>query len=330
MINADKNNITYSIVVPVYNSEKTLPVLYERLVKVMEDLGETFEIVFVEDCGRDNSWQVLCSLAVKDDRVSGIQLMHNHGQARTTMCGLGHSRGRFVITIDDDLQHPPEEIPLLIQALEQNPNVDAIIGIPHEKKHALWRNLGSQLINIVNSHVFKKRRTLKFSGFRIIRKEIVDRLIEQNIPQPAVGALLYSITPRIKNVCVHHEPRAIGRSGFTLSKIFILTLSNFLSYSIFPLRFLAISGMLGVVGSSVAGAIYVIRYLMGGIGVAGWTTLVLLLIGLSGFIFFAFGLVGEYLLRILQSVHFTPQYIVRQKVGNQAGEPKHKTNRHGR
>ena len=326
VMNIEKGDMAYSIVVPVYNSEKTLPVLYARVVKVMESLGATFEIVFVEDCGQDNSWQVLLDLAEKDERVSAIQLMRNHGQARATMCGLGHSRGHFVITIDDDLQHPPEEIPVLVHALEQNPNVDVIIGTPHQKKkHALWRNLGSEFVNVINTHVFKKDHSLKFSGFRIIRRQVVDCLVEQNVPQPAISALLISITSRIQNIDVRHEPRAVGKSGYTLSKILTLTLSNFLAYSIFPLRFLAITGVVGVVGSLVTGAVYILRYLMGGIGVAGWTTLVLLLIGLSGFIFFAFGLVGEYLLRILQSVHFTPQYIVRQKVGNHANEPNHKT-----
>lgn len=314
-LNTNENDATYSIVVPVYNSEKTLPAFYERLVRVMEGLGTTFEIVFVEDCGQDNSWHVLLDLAEKDERVSAIQLMRNYGQARATMCGLGHSRGHFIITIDDDLQHPPEEIPILVQALEQNPNADVIIGIPHKtKKHALWRNLGSEFVNTINTHVFKKDHSLKFSGFRIIRRQVVDCLVEQNVPQPAISALLISITPRIKNIGVQHEPRASGKSGYTLTKIFTLTLSNFLAFSVFPLRFLAIIGVVGVIGSMIVGAAYFAKYLMGGIGMPGFTTLVLLLIGISGFIFFAFGLLGEYLLRILQSVHFTPQYVVRQKI----------------
>ena len=327
-MNEDKNNqvknknsgVTYSIVIPVYNSEKTLSLLHERLINVMEDIGETFEIVFVEDAGQDNSWQVLYDLAAKDTRVIAIQLMHNHGQARATMCGFGHSLGEFVITIDDDLQHPPEEIPILIKTLEKNPNVDVIIGIPHEKKHSLWRNLGSQFVNLINTYVFKKKYTLKFSGFRIIRRQIVEHIIKQNVPKPAVGSLLLSITARMMNAYVRHEPRAYGKSGYTLSKIFALTLSNFLAFSAFPLRFLAITGIFGVVGSVIVGILYLARYFMGGIGVPGFTTMVLLLIGIAGFIFFAFGLVGEYLLRILQSVHFTPQYIVRQKVNTRIRE----------
>jgi dolichol-phosphate mannosyltransferase/undecaprenyl-phosphate 4-deoxy-4-formamido-L-arabinose transferase len=271
--------------------------------------------VFVEDCGRDNSWQVLQTLAEKDERVCAIQLLRNYGQASATMCGLRHSRGRFVITMDDDLQHPPEEIPVLIGALEKDSNLDAVIGIPREKKHALWRRLGSEILNIINSYVFKKDRSLKFAGFRIMRRLVVDSLVQRNVPQPAIGALLCSITPRIANVHVRHKPRAVGRSGYTLSKIFALTLSNFLAFSDFPLRFLAGIGVVGIVGSFLFGTTLLIRYLRGGIGVPGWITLVLLSVGISGFQFFAFGLVGEYLLRVLQSVHHTPQYVVRQQVG---------------
>ena len=324
-MNVEKNDIMYSIVIPVYNSEQTLPMLYERIIRVMGSLGETFEIVFVEDCGRDNSWQVLQTLAEKDERIRAIQLLRNYGQARATMCGLRHSRGCFVVTMDDDLQHPPEEIPVLIEALEKDSNLDAVIGIPREKKHVLWRRLGSEFLNIIDSYVFKKDRSLKFAGFRIMRRLVVDSLVERNVPQPAVGALLCSITPRIANVHVHHDPRTVGRSGYTLSKIFALTLSNFLAFSAFPLRFLAVTGVVGIVGSFLFGVTLLTRYLRGGIGVPGWITQVLLLVGISGFQFFAFGVLGEYLLRILQSVHHTPQYVVRQQVGGWTHESKGKT-----
>ena len=118
------------------------------------------------------------------------------------------------------------------------------------------------------------------------------------------------------NAYVRHEPRAYGKGGYTLTKIFALTLNNFLAFSAFPLRFLAITGVFGVIGSVIAGAVFLGRYFMGGIGVPGFATIVLLLIGIAGFIFFAFGIIGEYLLRILQSVHFTPQYIVRKRVNS--------------
>lgn len=311
---SDAGFLKYSVVVPVYNSETTLKEFYERLVKVMRTTGESFEIIFVEDCGQDNSWQILCDLGERDNRVSAIQLMHNHGQAKATLCGMSHATGEYVITIDDDLQHPPEEIPVLIAKLKEKPNLDVVIGVPYEKKHAFWRNLGSRFVNLISSYALKKSRKLKFSGFRIISRQVVDILVRQNAPQPALGSLLVSITPRIENVYFRHAPREHGRSGYTIAKMLSLTLSNFMAFSVFPLRFLAIAGIVGVFISAVVWVIYLVRYITGGIKMPGFATVVLLLVGMGGFIFFAFGLVGEYLLRILKSVHFAPRFIIRQTI----------------
>jgi dolichol-phosphate mannosyltransferase/undecaprenyl-phosphate 4-deoxy-4-formamido-L-arabinose transferase len=236
------------------------------------------------------------------------------------MCGLRHSVGQVAITLDDDLQNPPEEIPVLVEALENDPELDVVIGIPGEKQHAFWRNIGSEVVNLINSFAIKKDRSLKFSGFRAMRRIVVDRLVELNVPQPAIGVLLCSITPRITNITVRHEPRSTGRSGYTIAKMLGLTLSNFLTFSDFPLRFLALVGVFGIVSSLVYGLVLIGRFIMGGIGVPGWTTLVLLLVAMSGFSFFAFGLVGEYLLRILQSAQNTPQYVVRQQIGGESRE----------
>jgi dolichol-phosphate mannosyltransferase/undecaprenyl-phosphate 4-deoxy-4-formamido-L-arabinose transferase len=319
-MNTDKRDPIHSIVVPVYNSEHTLLELYERIVRVMEAMGQSFEMVFVEDCGADRSWQVLQAIAQRDERVSAIQLLRNYGQASATLCGLRYAVGQIVVTLDDDLQNPPEEIPLLVRALENDPALDVVIGIPREKQHAFWRRLGSEIVNAINSFAVKKDRSLKFSGFRAMRRIVVDRLVELNVPQPAIGVLLCSITPRIANIAVRHEPRSTGRSGYTIAKILGLTLSNFLTFSDFPLRFLAMVGVVGILASLAYGIVLIVRFAMGGISVPGWTTIALLLIAMSGFSFFAFGLIGEYLLRILQSAQNTPQYVVRQQIEGQAGE----------
>ena len=319
-MSAHGSDVLFSIVVPVYNSEQTLPLLYERIARVMEGMGASFELVFVEDCGTDRSWQVLQAIAQKDDRVRAIQLLRNYGQASATICGLRHSVGQIVVTLDDDLQNPPEEITVLAGALENDPELDVVIGIPREKQHAFWRRLGSELVNSINSFAIKKDRSLKFSGFRAMRRIVVDRLVELNVPQPAIGVLLCSITPRITNIAVRHDPRSTGRSGYTIAKILGLTLSNFLTFSDFPLRFLAMVGVVGILASLAYGLALVVRFLTGGISVPGWMTLALLLIAMSGFSFFAFGLIGEYLLRILQSAQNTPQYVVRQQIEGQVRE----------
>ena len=241
--------------------------------------------------------------------------MRNYGQANATMCGLKYAKGEFIITIDDDLQNPPEEIPVLIESIENDPQLDVLYGTPTEKRHASMAQIGSNLLNWISSRIFTRGKSIKLTSFRIMRRNVVDYLLTIDTPHPAPGALLFTITPRIKNVTVRHEPRTVGKSGYTLSKIYRLTLSKFLSFSTLPLRFLAISGVLGIFFSFILGLSYFIKYLFGGIKMPGFTTLVLLLIAISGFNFFAFGIVGEYLIRILQAVYGTPQYQVRHSIG---------------
>ena len=306
-----------SVIVPVFNGADTLQALCEQVTQVMQARGATFEIVLVHDGGTDESWSVAAALAQQDDRIVAIQLMRNYGQGAATLCGLRHARGEFLVTIDDDLQNPPSEINVLIDALVARPDLDAVIGVPVEKRHALWRRLGSWGINRLSSgYIFEMPdRDLKLTSFRIMRRAIVNPLLSITTPSPAPGAMLCAITPRIRNVPVRHAPRPQGRGGYTPSKLLGLTLDKTLSFSTLPLRALASIGLLGIASTVVLGGVYLTRYLSGGVQVPGWTTQVLLIIGVAGFNFFAFGVVGEYLLRILQTVQGQPPYRIRQSLG---------------
>ena len=306
--------IAVSIVIPVYRSAKTLPELHQRLVTVMEDLGQSFEIVFVEDCGPDNSWEVLQEIAAKDERVLAIQMMRNFGQGSATLCGFANARGKFVITMDDDLQNPPEELPVLIDTLNSNEQLDVVMGAPRKKRHNLIRRLGSGFVNQMNSYFLKKDPELQFTSFRIIRHPVVSALLTRRVPYPAIGPMIVSVTRRIANVKVRHDPRKQGRSGYTFSRIVKQTLSNFIGYSMLPLKILAILGSIGIVGSLFLGCFFLLRYLMFGSSIQGWTSLMLVLVALSGFNFFAFAVLGEYLLRIFYLESSTQQYFIRNKV----------------
>lgn len=309
-------NVRYSIVVPVYRSAPMLEELCHRIITIMEKHGGVFEIILVDDCSPDQSWQKIRGITAHDDRISGIQLMRNCGQGGATLCGLSAARGTLLITIDDDLQHPPEEIPRLIAALEDNPDCDVVMGVPlNTYRQPSWRRLGSYVLNRINSLIFAKDHKLRLSSFRVMRHNVVEQLLASKTPFPAPGPMLCAITPRISNIGVEHHQRAVGRSGYTVFKILTLTLSRILSFSSLPLRLLATMGTVGIVISMVLAAFYLLRYLLIGSAVPGFTTLALMLTAVSGFIFFAFGIIGEYLLRILQSVEGTPSFIVRQRIG---------------
>ncbi|WPL17714.1 Undecaprenyl-phosphate 4-deoxy-4-formamido-L-arabinose transferase [Thiorhodovibrio winogradskyi] len=304
--------LDYSVVVPVYRSEKILPELHRRLTEVMRQLDSTYEIIFVDDCGPDRAWSVLEQLARDDVRVVAIQLMRNSGQSNATLCGLAHTRGERVLTLDDDLQHPPEEIPRLIEALL--PNVDVVMGVPKEKRHHWFRRLGSSLMHEVNCYLLGKDPHLRFTSLRLMRRAVVDGLLKLRTLSPALGPMINSVTHRIVNTTVEHASRLEGRSGYTFRRLLSQTMSNLIGYSMLPLRLLALMGALGIVLSAIFAAILIVRYLTGGINVPGWTTIALLLVLISGFNFFAFAIIGEYVLRILQRVNATPQYFVRSRI----------------
>jgi dolichol-phosphate mannosyltransferase/undecaprenyl-phosphate 4-deoxy-4-formamido-L-arabinose transferase len=278
----------------------------------MHALGEPYEIIFVDDCGPDHSWSVLQGLVARDGAVTAIQLMHNSGQSNATLCGISHAAGAIVITMDDDLQHPPEEIPKLIDALRED--VDVVMGVPREKKHHWFRRLGSDTMHRMVCQLLGKDHELRFSSFRLMRRPVVDGLLTLRTLSPALGPMIYSVTARIVNTTVQHAPRTEGQSGYTLSRLLSQSMNNLIGYSMLPLRLLAVVGCIGIFVSIVFATVLLVRYLMGGITVPGWTTLALLLVLLSGFNFFSFAILGEYVLRILQRVNATPQYLVRSRL----------------
>ncbi len=312
-------DIHFSVVIPVYNSAKMLPELHRRLSSAMSSMGRPYEIVLVEDCGPDDAWEVLQGIAAVDGHVRAIQLMRNSGQGNATLCGLAHARGRFVITLDDDLQHPPEEIPRLVAAL--TPELDVILGVPAEMRHTLFRRLGSQLMHELNCILLNKERNLRFTAFRCMRRTVVDAVLGLRTFAPSFGPMLSTVTRRIGNVTLRHDPRKEGRSSYTLGRLFSHTLSNLVGYSMLPLRLLAFAGLIGILGSALVASFFLVRYLAGGITVPGWTTLVLLLVILSGFNFFAFAVLGEYVFRILQQVDALPRYTVRQIASRENDDP---------
>lgn len=311
----------FSVVVPVYNSEQTLTELHQRLTTVLEDLRRPYELIFVEDCGRDGSWQRLRDLATRDRRITAMQLMRNSGQGNATLAGLQAAAGQVIITLDDDLQHPPEELPAMIHALLTDFDLDAVIGAPLVKRHSLVRRLGSRLINQVNSLMLSKDPNLVLTGFRVMRRQVVDAILDLRVPYPAIGLMLISVTRRITNQTVRHDPRKVGKSNYHLRPLIKQTLSNFIGYSVLPLHLLAAVGATGILISAFIALFYLARYLLVGIGVAGWTTLLLVLLALSGFNFFAFAILGEYLLKMTQIASHTAGWIIRSKVSQGEDAP---------
>lgn len=306
---AEKRAPRYSVVVPVYRSARTLRELHQRTVAALDDLEGGFELILVEDCGGDDSWSVMQELRRGDGRVRIVRLARNFGQHNALLCGFTLARGEYVVTMDDDLQNPPEEIPMLIQAISSS-ELDVVNGVPEERQHSLVRNLGSMVHNLVVDSGLRGK-AVKLSSFRIIRKPIVDALLRMDGPNPAIGLMLLKVTARIGSLEVGHQERREGTSTYTLRKLVRLFSFGLLYHSDLPLKGIFFLGLGSLALSMALGLYYLVLSLAGTITVSGFTTLVLLILFFSGTVMLSLGVLGEFVRRILQEVRGTPPYVIK-------------------
>jgi len=302
----------YSIVVPVYNSERSLRELHERLDRTFETIEGDYELILVEDGGRDKSWQVMRSLRDENQKVKIIRLTRNFGQHNALMCGFSFATGDYIITMDDDLQNPPEEIPKLIEAIKGS-DLDVIYGMPEGRQHSWLRNAGSFAYFWLVSLIFKRDPEFHMSNFRIIKSTVIEHILQSHTPNPVVGLLILETTERIGNITVEQRARLYGKTTYTAGKLIRHFFHGILYHSTLPLKCVFSFGVFSICLAFALGAYYLMLFLMGRITVPGWITLVLLVLFFSGIIMFSLGIVGEYLLRITQEVYRVPQYLIRDK-----------------
>jgi glycosyltransferase involved in cell wall biosynthesis len=309
-----------SIVIPCYNSEKSLTELNKRLIQSLSNMNINYEIIYINDCSKDNTLNVLKKLSEQSPQIKVIDLMFNIGQFRALYCGLETAKGEFIVTMDDDLQHPPKEIKKLYNRIKNDETIDAVFGKYITKEHSTVRNLGSSFIKFINEKVYNKPKHLTMSAFRIMRKNLVCTIIEHRTISPVIGAIILKSTDRIVNVEVMHEKRKYGKSNYNLFKLFKATLDNVLNFSSLPLQTISLIGIAVSFLSFFFSLFYLIRYFFTDVGVPGWTSLMVLLNFYAGLILISLGLIGEYLIRILMEVNGTPKYKIRQIYSQNNGD----------
>ncbi|MBQ6321582.1 MAG: glycosyltransferase family 2 protein [Lachnospiraceae bacterium] len=304
----------YSVVVPVYNSEHTLEELYERVKAVFEDtIHQPFEMVLVDDGSKDRSWEVMESLHAADPRVKIIQQARNFGQHPALLCGFHYVQGDFVITMDDDLQHPPEEIPKLVQVMNERDDVDVIIAKYEGRHHNLIRRMGTAVSVYATSKMLGKPKDLEITSFRLIRRFIVDAIINMNVRLPQIGNLLVQTSNRIINVPVKHDARKYGHSGYSFRRLAHDLFYDIISNSAFPLMLVRDIGIVSFLFSLVLALYFLIRFFMFGRSVEGWTSSMLIMLAFFGLTLLSIGIMGEYLMHILDETKKMPNYVERQK-----------------
>jgi len=298
-----------SIVVPVFNSADTLPRLVEELDKALGAMGRPYQLVFVDDGSRDSSWPVLQSLhQERPQRMTNLRLMRNFGQHNALMCGFRHATGAYVVTLDDDLQNPPEEIATLLEAIETD-DMDVVYGVSRKRQHDRWRNLGSNLIMFFFQKVF--RTGVRTSSFRIIRRELVQCILDYSLNYTYIDGLLAWSTDRLGVVEVDHHTRASGRSGYSLAKLLLLALNLFTNFSILPLQVVSFVGLASFLGALGLALYYLQQYLVSAIPVPGYASIIIAVLSIGGAQMLSLGIMGEYLGRLHLNVNHKPQYVVR-------------------
>jgi polyisoprenyl-phosphate glycosyltransferase len=308
-----------SVVVPVYRSSGTLAELHRRIGAALGGAGLGYEIIFVDDDSPDDSWSVLRRIQAEDpDRVIAMRLMRNSGQHNALMCGFRQARGRYVVTMDDDLQHPPEELPKLLAAIEAGGD-DLVYGVPEDKRHAGWRNVGSHIVTKFYQLVFRTR--VRPTALRVMRSKLVRATLSYDLNYTYIDGLLAWHTRRIGQVAVEHQPRAVGRSGYSPAKLLVLALNLFTNFSLLPLQTVSLAGMLAALGGLGLGFYYLVLSLFAQIAVPGYASTIVAILVLGGLQMLALGVLGEYVGRLHLNVNRKPQYTVRsvRRRGARAG-----------
>jgi len=306
-----------SVVVPVYNSELTLRPLVARLKDTLQSCADAFEIILINDASLDNSWQVIEELVNSYEFVTGHNLMRNYGQHNALLAGIRAAQYDIIVTIDDDLQHPPEEIPKLLEKLSEG--YDVVYGIPQTEQHGLFRNLASQITKVVLSSTMNVKIARIVSGFRIFRTHLRDAFSDYRGTKPSVDVLLTWGTKHFAAVPVKYMPRQAGTSNYTFMKLITHTVNMATGFSTLPLRIASFFGFAFTLFGFFVLVFVVGRYLISGTSVAGFPFLASIISIFSGVQLFSLGVIGEYIGRIHSCSLDQPSYLVRETITGKTG-----------
>jgi len=302
----------YSVVIPVFNSEGIIGTVVDETTEFFKGKNLPYEIILINDGSEDGSWEVIKDLITSYKNVVAVNFLKNYGQHNAIFCGFHHVSGDFVITMDDDMQNPPKEIAHLID--KANQGYDVVFGRFRAKKHNLARQLGSRIVGYLNTKIFLKPKDIQLSNFRIIRSDVIQRILKYQTSFPYIPGLILMFSEKAGNVTVEHHSRKVGKSNYSLIRIMKLVGTILFNYSSFPIKFFGGAGALIALASFIFGIIIILKRLTTGTQVAGWATVVVLLSFLGGYIILMLALLGEYLSRIANRMSQNKSYTVKEVI----------------
>lgn len=304
----------FSILIPVYGSSKILKPLYQRITSVFYDISNNYEIIFIEDCSFDNAWDVILDISSFDTRVRALKLSKNFGQHNALLCGIREARGNFIITLDDDLQHPPEEIPNLIN--EINKGFDVVYGKPKKENREFFRKIITQITKFSLAYATGNSNTRNISPFRIFKNNLRGSFAHFKNETVNIDILLTYSTNKISFIYVDHNARYEGKSGYNFLKLIKRTISILTGLSTAPLHFATLMGIaLSIFGLFIFGYVIVEWILYGSI-VRGFPFLASLIALFSGSQLLALGILGLYISKIHTNLLHRPSYVIKEKIND--------------
>ena len=308
--------IRLSVVIPVYGSELVLKELTARLLSVLGSLPsirDRFEIIFVCDQSPDESWQVIKGLASVHSAVQGILLRINVGQHNAIMAGITAAQGEIIVTMDDDLQHSPTDIPKLLAKMQMG--FDVVYANFKSRNHPVWKIAGSRFNDIAAAYFIKKPRGVYLSPFRAMRRAICTDLLVYTGPYVYLDGLILTVTKNLGSVEVEHFERYDGKSGYGLGKSIALWMKMATNFSVIPLRLTTLAGFFFAILGFLLAVVFVVQKLTIDQMPDGWSSLMVAILILGGGQLLALGIVGEYVGRVLLTINSRPQYVVDKRVG---------------
>ena len=310
-----------SIVIPVYNSEEILDELINQITSEIRkkiNLFEDYEIILVNDKSVDNSWKKIEEIATNQKNVIGINLSKNFGQHNALMAGIKNSRGDILITMDDDLQHPPNYIIEIINKLNQG--FDVCYTKYENNKYSFFKKLGSAINDKVANIVLDKPKNIYLSSYRGIKRNVINELKKFDGPYVYLDGVILNVTSNIGSINIKHNKRLKGNSGYSFKKLFSLWLKVFTNSSIFPLRMASVTGFIVTIISLFFAVLLIIFKIRNPEIPQGWTSVATFIFFFSGVQLLALGIIGEYIGRIFINLNQKPQYIIKEQIRNVSNE----------
>lgn len=301
--------IIYSVIVPIFNSAESLEELVHRIKNTLESYQDTYEIILIDDGSNDDSWEVISQLKKENNALlKTICFTKNFGQHNAVLCGIEKAIGHYIITIDDDLQVPPEEISKLIAA-SKTTQADLIYGYFADKKHSFFRNMGSAIVKKTGKAIYNSPG--EGSSFRLIKSDLAKKIVSHLQSFVYIDEILLWYTHNIHFIKVDHVPRKYSKSGYSASKLFSMSANIVFYYTAMPLKIMVYSGIICSILSFLTGIYFIIRKVLFKVP-HGYTSLIVAILFSTGVIILCLGIIGEYLNRIYIVQNKKPPYAIRE------------------